>query len=66
MRRRKKTTSLDYLAAMTYNSYAIYFRLEDSERPKVVEALKAGLERTLSQCLHLVGRLEKNDDDDDH
>ncbi|KAH8845641.1 hypothetical protein MCOR27_010363 [Pyricularia oryzae] len=60
------TTSLDYLAAMTYNSYAIYFRLEDSERPKVVEALKAGLERTLSQCRHLVGRLEKNDDDDDH
>ncbi|KAK0716293.1 transferase [Lasiosphaeris hirsuta] len=66
---RLRFSSLDYLAACTYNSYAIFFRLKDDseeEKVKAVEALKAGLERTLGQCRQLVGTIEKNQDDDDH
>ncbi|KAK3343524.1 transferase [Lasiosphaeria hispida] len=66
---RLRFSSLDYLAACTYNSYAIFFRLKDDsegEKVKAVEALKAGLERTLAQCRQLVGTIEKNQDDDDH
>ncbi|KAJ9136640.1 Omega-hydroxypalmitate O-feruloyl transferase [Pleurostoma richardsiae] len=63
---RLRFSSLDYLAACTYNSYAIFFKLEDEEKPKVTEVLKEGLERTLAQCRQLVGTIEKNKDDDDH
>ncbi|KAL2213709.1 hypothetical protein CC79DRAFT_1327605 [Sarocladium strictum] len=63
---RIRLSTFDYLAAAVYNSYALYFRLEETDRPKVLEALKGSLERTLSQCRQLVGRLEKNHDDDDH
>ncbi|KAK3292085.1 transferase [Chaetomium fimeti] len=63
---RLRFSSLDYLAACTYNSYALFFKLEDEERPGTLAALKEGLERTLAQCRQLVGTIEKNDDDDDH
>ncbi|KAK4441978.1 omega-hydroxypalmitate O-feruloyl transferase [Podospora aff. communis PSN243] len=66
---RIRFSSLDYLAASTYNSYAIFFRLQDDSddaKAKVVETLKSGLERTLAQCRQLVGTIEKNPDNDDH
>ncbi|KAK0649752.1 transferase [Cercophora newfieldiana] len=66
---RIRFSSLDYLAACLYNSYAIFFRLKDDskeEKTKVAEILKGGLERTLAQCRHLVGTIEKNQDNDDH
>ncbi|KAK4149271.1 omega-hydroxypalmitate O-feruloyl transferase [Chaetomidium leptoderma] len=63
---RLRFSSMDYLAACTYNSYAVFFKLEDEARPKAVAVLKEGLERTLAQCSQLVGTMEKNNHDDDH
>lgn len=66
---RIRFSSLDYLAACTYNSWAIFLRLKDDSeetKAKTVDVLKAGLERTLSQCRHLAGTIEKNAGDDDH
>lgn len=63
---RLRFSSLDYLAACTYNSYAIFFKLDDEERPKAVATLREGLEHTLAQCRQLVGNIEKNPDNDDH
>ncbi|OIW24594.1 hypothetical protein CONLIGDRAFT_685556 [Coniochaeta ligniaria NRRL 30616] len=59
---RFKLSTLDYLSAMTYNNYALFFKLDDSEKSKVADVLKEGLERTLSQARHLVGTIEKDDD----
>ena len=59
---RFKVSTLDYLTACTYNNYAIYFRLNDADKPRVVEILKAGLERTLSQTRHLCGIIEKDEE----
>ncbi|RSM05541.1 hypothetical protein CDV31_009532 [Fusarium ambrosium] len=52
-------STLDYLTACTYNNYALFFRLDDADKPRAVEVLKAGLERTLSQARHYCGTIEK-------
>lgn len=58
---RFKLSTLDYLVACVYVSYAIFFRIDDDEaKPKVVELLKQGLEKTLSQTRHLCGSIEKD------
>ncbi|KAI0024626.1 transferase [Xylariomycetidae sp. FL0641] len=57
---RFKVSVLDYLAPCTYNNYALFFRLEDAEKPKAVEVLKNGLERTLSQVRQYCGTIEKD------
>ncbi|GKU08886.1 trichothecene 3-o-acetyltransferase [Fusarium langsethiae] len=57
---RSKVTTLDYLTACTYNNYALFFKLDDLEKPKVVEILKAGLQRTLAQARHYCCTIEKD------
>lgn len=57
---RHKLSTLDFLAPCSYNNYALFFKLDDAAKPRAAEALKAGLERTLSQARHLVGRMEKD------
>ncbi|KAL3476302.1 transferase [Aspergillus californicus] len=57
---RFKLSTLDYLSVCSYNNYAVFFRLDDHDRPNVVNVLKAGLERTLSQARHLCGKIEKD------
>ncbi|KAI2622425.1 acyltransferase [Hypoxylon sp. NC1633] len=60
-----RLSTLDYLAASTYNNYALFFKLdEEADRTKIADLLKEGLERTLAQARHLVGTIEKNDDGD--
>ncbi|KAL3432648.1 transferase family-domain-containing protein [Aspergillus tetrazonus] len=59
---RFKLSTLDYLSACTYNMYALFFRLDESLSSTAVDALKAGLERTLSQARHLCGTIEKDPD----
>ncbi|TLD24329.1 hypothetical protein PspLS_06420 [Pyricularia sp. CBS 133598] len=61
-------TIIDYGVPMAYNAWAVYFELDRHVSPiRVVETLKPALERTLSQCRQLVGRLEINTSDDgDH
>lgn len=55
--------TLDYLCAVLYVSYAIFFKIDDdSLKPKISEILKQGLEKTLSQTRHLCGTIERNDD----
>ncbi|OBR06059.1 Acyl transferase [Colletotrichum higginsianum IMI 349063] len=57
---RFRLSTLDYLTVLSYNHYAIFFRLDDSAKPRAVEVLKTGLERTLAQTRHLNGRIEKD------
>ncbi|KAK1998374.1 acyltransferase [Colletotrichum falcatum] len=57
---RSKLSALDYTAVMSYNHFALFFRLDDAAKPGAVETLKAGLERTLAQVRHLNGRIEKD------
>ncbi|KAJ5822673.1 Transferase [Penicillium robsamsonii] len=57
---RFKVSTLDYLTACTYNNYALFFRLDDADKTRVADVLKAGLERTLSQVRHICGTIEKD------
>lgn len=59
---RFKLSTLDYFSTTTYTNAAIFFKLEDAEKPKAAALLKEGLERTLSQVRHLVGTIEKDND----
>ncbi|SPO01626.1 related to Tri201 - trichothecene 3-O-acetyltransferase [Cephalotrichum gorgonifer] len=59
---RRKLSTLDYLSAMTYNNYALFFKLDDDDKSKIAAVLKEGLERTLSQARHLVGTIEPDED----
>ncbi|TPX16309.1 uncharacterized protein E0L32_003958 [Thyridium curvatum] len=59
---RFKLSTLDYLTTTTWTSMALFFKVEDSERRKIMSVLKNGLERTLSQTRHLVGTIEKDPD----
>ncbi|KAL4926740.1 uncharacterized protein BDV17DRAFT_299639 [Aspergillus undulatus] len=58
---RFKVSTLDYLSVQSYNNYALFFRLADADKPRVVEVLKQGLERTLSQVRHICGTIEKDE-----
>ncbi|KAI5859536.1 acyltransferase [Durotheca rogersii] len=61
--RTARLSTLDYLAACTYNNYTLFFKLDDgADRAKIASILKEGLERTLAQAWHLVGTIEKNED----
>ncbi|QRD94695.1 hypothetical protein F9C07_2205456 [Aspergillus flavus] len=60
---RYKVSTLNYLTARSYNNYALFFKLDNVDKPKVVDVLKAGLERTLSQTRHLSGTIEKDSTD---
>ncbi|KAI9036197.1 uncharacterized protein KD926_002227 [Aspergillus affinis] len=57
---RFKFSTLDYMWARIYCSYALFFRLDDINNYNVVEVLKEGLERMLSQVRHLCGTIEKD------
>ncbi|CAJ0545167.1 Ff.00g086400.m01.CDS01 [Fusarium sp. VM40] len=59
---RFRVTTLDYLTVCTYNNYALFFKLNDADKERVVEVLKAGLERTLAQARHYCGIIEKDSD----
>lgn len=56
-------STLDYLCACVYVSFAVFFKIDDdSLKPQIAELLKQGLERTLSQTRHLCGTIERNED----
>ncbi|KAK1961024.1 hypothetical protein LY78DRAFT_741169 [Colletotrichum sublineola] len=57
---RFKLSIIDPTLNCAYNHYALFFRLEDSEKSRAVDILKAGLERTLSQARYLCGTIEKD------
>lgn len=45
-----KLSTLDYCTAQVYTNYAIFFKISDDDKPKVIPVLKRGLDVTLSQC----------------
>lgn len=55
-------STLDYLSAMSYNNYALFFRMDDTMKPRAVEIMKEGLARTISQARHLCCKIEKDKD----
>ncbi|KAJ9150255.1 Trichothecene 3-o-acetyltransferase [Pleurostoma richardsiae] len=57
---RYKISTLDYLAACTYNTYALFFRLNDADKSRAIDVLKHGLERTIGQARHLCATIEKD------
>ncbi|RFU29700.1 hypothetical protein B7463_g6646, partial [Scytalidium lignicola] len=59
---RFKLSTIDYLTTTTYLPMAIFFRLEEAEKPKTAAILKEGIERTLSQIRHFCGTIERDDD----
>ncbi|KAK7737434.1 hypothetical protein SLS53_006507 [Cytospora paraplurivora] len=59
---RFQVTTLDYLTACTYNNYVIFFKLDDADKVKIVDILKAGLERTIAQARHYCGVIEYDPD----
>jgi len=61
---RLRLSTLDYLSACAWNNYALFFKLNEEDKSTTAAVLKEGLERTLSQCRHLVGTIEKNEDGD--
>lgn len=59
-----RLSTLDYLVACVYVSYATFFRIEDdADKPKVAKLLKKGLEKTLSQARHLCGVIQNEPGD---
>lgn len=58
---RFKLSTLDYLVSRVYNSYALFFRIDqDADKHKIANLLKQGLSKTLSQARHLCGFIEKD------
>lgn len=59
-----KFSTLDYLVACVYVSYATFFRIDkDADKAKVARVLKQGLERTLSQVRHFCGVIKEEPGD---
>ncbi|EGR49284.1 uncharacterized protein TRIREDRAFT_76995 [Trichoderma reesei QM6a] len=54
-------STLDYLTAMSYNNYCLFFKMDDAMKPRAVETMKEGLERTLAQARHLCCTIEKKE-----
>lgn len=56
-------STLDYLCACVYVSFAVFFKIDDdAAKPHIADVLKRGLEKTLSQARHLCGTIERNAD----
>ncbi|KAL7945553.1 transferase family domain-containing protein [Trichoderma barbatum] len=53
-------STLDYLTAMSYNNYALFFKMDDAMKSQAVDIMKEGLSRTISQARHLCCTIEKN------
>ncbi|KAK4190136.1 hypothetical protein QBC35DRAFT_93463 [Podospora australis] len=56
--------TLDYVSPPTYNNYALFFRLNDEDKPTAVTALREGLARLFTQARHLVGNIEPAPEED--
>ncbi|KAH6640732.1 hypothetical protein F5144DRAFT_599413 [Chaetomium tenue] len=61
---RYRVSPLDFVGTCVFNNYTLYFKLGDEEKAKVLEVLRCGLERTLSQTRHLTSTIEQGPDGD--
>ncbi|KAJ4387462.1 hypothetical protein N0V93_008054 [Gnomoniopsis smithogilvyi] len=55
---RFKLSTIDYTLNCAYTHYAVFFRLDDADKARAVDILRAGLERTLGQAKHMCGTIE--------
>lgn len=51
---------LDYMSALNWSNYALFFRVEDADKSRAVEVLKEGLCRTIAQARHYGAAIEKD------
>lgn len=57
-----KLSTLDYTTSQDYINFAVYFKLPNADKSRIIPVLKRGLEITLSQCRQLCGAVEKHPD----
>ncbi|KAG7438240.1 hypothetical protein Forpi1262_v001994 [Fusarium oxysporum f. sp. raphani] len=50
----------ELLTVCIYNTYALFFKLDDAGKGRAVELLRAGLKRTLSQARHYCSAIKKD------
>ncbi|KAH8711859.1 acyltransferase [Phaeosphaeriaceae sp. PMI808] len=51
---------LDMVIPPNYNTYALVFKQNNASEASVLETFKRGIEATLQQCRHMVGKIQKN------
>lgn len=57
---RLKVSTIDRTPVTTYNHYVVYFRVDDADKDRAFDVLRAGLERTLSQAKYFCSTIEKD------
>ncbi|KAF7537487.1 hypothetical protein G7054_g3672 [Neopestalotiopsis clavispora] len=57
---RLKVSTIDRTPVTTYNHYVVYFRVDDADKDRAVDVLRAGLEKTLSQAKYFCSTIEKD------
>lgn len=58
---RFRLSLLDVVVPPNYNTYAIVFKNDDTDERAIVETFKYGIQATLQQCRHLVGKIQENE-----
>lgn len=53
-------STLDYLSALNWTNYALFFRLEDAGKSRAVDVLREGVARTLAQARQCCGTIERD------
>jgi hypothetical protein len=55
-------SNLDLFNTQNYSVHALFFKTEDSEKPAIIDTLTRGIQAALSQCRHMFGTVEPNDE----
>ena len=55
-------SNVDLFGTQNYSIYALFFKTKDSEKQTIVDILMRGIQAALSQCRHMVGTVEQNDE----
>lgn len=57
-----RLATTDLMVPPVYSTYGLVFQLEQTcDKRRIIHWLKTGLEKTLGQCGHLAGTIEKNE-----
>ncbi|KAI0441393.1 transferase family-domain-containing protein [Xylaria telfairii] len=61
---RFRLSALDLFNTQNYSTHALIFEIKESEKTRIVETIKKGVARTLGQCRHMAGTIERNEHGD--
>ncbi|KAI0903867.1 transferase family-domain-containing protein [Ustulina deusta] len=53
---------MDLFNTQNYSTHALFFKLDDADKPHIVDVFRRGLENTLGQCRHMAGTVQKRED----